>query len=111
MQHIALWELPCEYFFDALGDHFKLTDSSMIICGLYYVAWMYLIPKWLGYKIRTEILEIDDNGANTHRLVQVPLAELEKWDAEHDDAGQLRQRRTAGSESSQEEQILQRPKV
>lgn len=63
---------------------------SLIICGLYYVFWMHLLPKWRGYQIRMEILDIDENGANTHRLVHVPLAELEQWDAVHDEAGKLR---------------------
>lgn len=51
------------------------------------------MPKWRGYRIRPEILEVDDNGANTHRLVKVPLDEVAKWDEEHDDAGNLRRRR------------------
>ncbi|KAG7000034.1 High-affinity methionine permease [Fusarium oxysporum f. sp. conglutinans] len=65
---------------------------SMILCGVYYVFWIYIIPKWKGYAIRPEVLEVDTNGANTHRLVRVPLVEIEKWDAEHDEAGNLRQR-------------------
>jgi len=65
----------------------------MILCGIYYVFWMYLIPIWRKYKIRTEILEIDHDGANTHRLVKVPLNELDQWDAEHDESGLPRQAR------------------
>ncbi|OAQ63949.1 high affinity methionine permease [Purpureocillium lilacinum] len=65
----------------------------MILCGIYYVLWMYLIPRWRKYKIRTEILEIDHDGANTHRLVKVPLNELDQWDAEHDESGLPRQAR------------------
>lgn len=87
----------------------------MIVCGLYYVAWMYLIPKWRGYEIRTEIVEVDDNGANTHRLVKVPIADLGEWDAEHDEAGQLRRRHIAesdeGSSKSEEQQHVVEPKV
>ncbi len=79
----------------------------MIICGLYYVAWMYVIPKWRGYRIRTEVLEVDDNGANTHRIVKVPLQEIPDWDADHDESGNLRQRHTAESDSDlQSETIL-----
>ena len=62
----------------------------MIVCGIYYVLWIYVIPKWKGYAIRAEVLDVDKDGANTHRLVKVPLAEVERWDAEHDDAGKLR---------------------
>ncbi|KAI0514855.1 high-affinity methionine permease [Xylaria bambusicola] len=59
-------------------------------CGIYYICWMQLIPKWKGYRLRPEILNVDDQGANTHRLVKVPVDELEKWDSEHDEAGRLR---------------------
>jgi len=73
--------------------------AIIIVCGLYYVAWIYAIPKWRGYRIRTEVLEVDNNGANTHRLVQVPLSDLATWDAEHDEAGNLRRRRGEGVDS------------
>jgi hypothetical protein len=65
----------------------------MIVCGLYYVAWMYGIPKWRGYRIRAEVTKIEDDGVVSHRLVQVPLAEVELWDVEHDESGKLRSRR------------------
>ncbi|KAF5027072.1 hypothetical protein F66182_841 [Fusarium sp. NRRL 66182] len=71
--------------------------AIMILCGIYYVFWIYIIPKWRGYAIRPEVLEVDTNGANTHRLVRVPLVEIERWDAEHDEAGNLRQRHVGGS--------------
>lgn len=63
--------------------------------------------------MRTEILEVDDNGANTNRLVQVPLADVPAWDAEHDEAGNLRQRRVRDSDSGSTpvEQVLQGSKV
>ncbi|KAI3343001.1 high-affinity methionine permease [Ustulina deusta] len=53
---------------------------------------VYLLPKWRGYQLRPEILTVDDEGANTHRLVRVPVNELDKWDSEHDEAGRLRRR-------------------
>ncbi len=55
-------------------------------------AGRYLLPKWRGYQLRPEILTVDDEGANTHRLVRVPVNELDKWDSEHDEAGRLRRR-------------------
>ena len=78
-------------------------EFSVIICGLYYVFWMHLLPKWKGYQIRTEITNVDDNGANTHRLVRIPNAEVAKWDEEHDEAGNLRQRRVTSSGDSGKE--------
>ncbi|KAK3190769.1 hypothetical protein K4F52_003085 [Lecanicillium sp. MT-2017a] len=49
--------------------------------------------------IRTEVVEVDDNGANTHRLVKVPVEKITGWDADHDESGNLRQRRTVESDS------------
>lgn len=57
---------------------------------------MYALPKYKGYRLRSEILHVDSQGATTHQLVKVPLAELEKWDSEHDEAGRLRRRNTSG---------------
>ncbi|GKT85851.1 high-affinity methionine permease [Colletotrichum tofieldiae] len=73
----------------------------ILLCVLYYVFWMYLLPRWLGYEIRTEIVDVDSNGANTHRLVRIPKAQVAQWDEEHDEAGNLRRRRvTTELESS-----------
>jgi hypothetical protein len=82
----------------------------MILCGVYYVFWIYTIPKWKGYAIRPEVLEVDKNGANTHRLVRVPLVEIEKWDAEHDEAGNLRQRHV-GDGSVQTGEVLDQKEI
>jgi len=43
---------------------------------------------------------LDDETAKVHRLVKVPLVELEAWDAEHDVLGN---RIAAGGRSSREE--------
>ncbi|CAH0024021.1 unnamed protein product [Clonostachys rhizophaga] len=81
---------------------YMLTGIAiLIVCVVYYYAWMNWIPNWRGYRIRTEILEVDDNGANTHKLVQVPIEELAEWDATHDEAGNLRHRN--GARESQSE--------
>ncbi|KAF9774560.1 hypothetical protein IL306_007424 [Fusarium sp. DS 682] len=84
------------------GPYAGDVSFCMILCGVYYVFWIYIIPKWKGYVIRPEVLEVDTNGANTHRLVRVPLVEIEKWDAEHDEAGNLRQRRATESREQTE---------
>ncbi|KAJ6787466.1 hypothetical protein PWT90_10708 [Aphanocladium album] len=72
----------------------------MILCGLYYVAWMYVLPKWLGYRIRAEIVTAEDESTSTHRLVKVPIAEVALWDAEHTEAGKLRQPGAAADSDS-----------
>jgi hypothetical protein len=63
-----------------------LNDGSFVICAIYYILWIYVVPKLRGYRIRQEAL-ILDNGAVSHRLVQVPADKLEEWDATHDAVG------------------------
>ncbi|KPM42493.1 hypothetical protein AK830_g4073 [Neonectria ditissima] len=67
--------------------------AIMIVCGLYYVFWMYLLPKWQNYTVRSQVVDVDgDSGANTHHLVRVPNSALAEWDATHDEQGRLRRR-------------------
>jgi amino acid transporter len=73
--------------------------AILILCGLYYALWMYVLPRFGNYAIRPEIVQIDNNGATTHRLVQVPLDQVGSWDAEHDEAGNLRHRHVSGNGS------------
>lgn len=53
---------------------------------MYYWLWVWALPKLMGYKIRQEIVDFGD-GAQSHRLTKVPVAELEAWDRTHDAAG------------------------
>jgi hypothetical protein len=64
----------------------RLTDHSLVVCGLYYVGWIYVVPKVRGYRIRQGVVTLD-SGAKTHKLFKVPLAELAAWDATHDALG------------------------
>ncbi len=72
----------------------------MILCGLYYVVWMYVLPKWLGYRLRAEVVTAEDESTSTHRLVKVPLADVPQWDTEHTESGELRLRRSATTTDS-----------
>ncbi len=47
-----------------------------------------MIPKISGYRIRQEVLVLDD-GAQSHRVVKVSVAEVADWDAKHDAVGHL----------------------
>ncbi|EXJ87337.1 hypothetical protein A1O3_04296 [Capronia epimyces CBS 606.96] len=96
---------PPETGADGGSYHFWYGTSSVVgiaivvLCGLYYVFWIYAIPYWRGYRVRQETLELD-GGANTHRLTKVPLAELEEWDRTHDPIGrEIDDTSTAGVES------------
>ena len=50
------------------------------------MAWIYVIPRFRGYKICQEVITLD-NGAQTHALVKIPLTELAEWEATHDATG------------------------
>ena len=62
--------------------------NSIAICGIYYVAWIYILPRLRHYHIRSEILSLDGSAA-THRLVKVPNQEIAIWDSTHDASGRL----------------------
>ncbi|KAI2780126.1 amino acid transporter [Daldinia loculata] len=87
--------------------------AIIVTCGIYYVIWIYALPRWGGYKIRPEIMNVEDQGATTHRLVKVPLNEVEKWDQDHDEAGHLRRRHVVASTTSSQgdDGITEAPKI
>lgn len=60
--------------------------NSLIACAIYYYLWISVIPKLRGYRIRQEVLRLED-GAQSHKLVKVPVAKLAEWDATHDAVG------------------------
>lgn len=72
------------------GTYIVTGIGILLLCGLYYVLWAIYLPKWKGYKLRPEIIDIGD-GAQAHKIVRVPLAELQEWDAKHDAAGHKRE--------------------
>ncbi|CAI7599486.1 unnamed protein product [Penicillium pancosmium] len=58
----------------------------LLACGAYYWLWAFLLPKWKGYKLRQELIHLDD-GAQSNQLRKVPNEKLAEWDATHDAAG------------------------
>jgi hypothetical protein len=65
-----------------------LTCCSILACVAYYWLWIHGIPYFRGYKIREEVVTLED-GSKSHQLVKVPNAEVEEWDRTHDHAGRL----------------------
>lgn len=53
---------------------------------LYYVLWIYVLPKIGKYTVRQENVVLE-GGATTHRLVKVPNEKLADWDEQHDATG------------------------
>ncbi|EON98435.1 putative high affinity methionine permease protein [Phaeoacremonium minimum UCRPA7] len=68
----------------------------LVACGIYYSFWIYIIPKLKGYRVRQEVLFLE-NGAQSHRIIKVPIEKLPEWDRTHDAVGRLR-RRQVGEE-------------
>lgn len=67
--------------------------NRIVLCAIYYLAWIYLLPRLQHYRVRPEIVSLDnDDSATTHRLVKVPLDELAAWDSTHDTSGRRRRR-------------------
>ncbi|KAJ5414657.1 amino acid transporter [Penicillium cosmopolitanum] len=62
------------------------SECNLLACGAYYWLWAFLLPKWQGYKLRQELIHLDD-GAQSNQLRKVPNEKLAEWDATHDAAG------------------------
>ncbi|KAF3764180.1 amino acid transporter [Cryphonectria parasitica EP155] len=83
---------------------YVVTGIALIIaCAVYYWAWISLVPRIRGYRIRQEIIELD-GGATSHVLTKIPVSELAQWDETHDATG--RQRYSSGSTESVEGGVL-----
>ncbi|WVQ78135.1 hypothetical protein IAT38_000216 [Cryptococcus sp. DSM 104549] len=64
-----------------------LTGLGILaLCGIYYILWTRIFPKIGGYRLRQGVIELE-GGAVSHKLIKVKLADLAKWDAEHDVSG------------------------
>ncbi|KAI5262484.1 amino acid transporter [Aureobasidium subglaciale] len=60
----------------------------LLLCGVYYYSWLYVLPKLGKYQVKQEVIVLED-GSSTNSLVRVPLGELEKWNQDHDAAGRV----------------------
>lgn len=68
------------------GTYVVTGVAIVLSCVAYYVLWVKLLPRWRGYRLRQEVLQLD-GGAQGHQLVKVPLEQVAEWDATHDAAG------------------------
>ena len=60
-----------------------------------------MLPRLRGYRVRQELIDLG-NGAQSHRLAKVPVAELAAWDAKHDAVG--REAARSSDRSSEEKE-------
>ncbi|KAK4110176.1 hypothetical protein N656DRAFT_714456 [Canariomyces notabilis] len=79
---------------------YVVTGIGVLIgCAVYYYLYIHVIPRLRGYRFRQGIATFED-GAQSHKLVKVPVAEVEQWDATHDAVGRpLGDNRTVKSEA------------
>ncbi|CZR62138.1 related to high affinity methionine permease [Phialocephala subalpina] len=71
------------------GTYCVTGVGILIVCGIYYYVWAKWIPKWKGYQLRQEVVNLG-GGAEAHLIAKVPVNEVEAWDANHDAAGRIR---------------------
>lgn len=62
------------------------TVCSLAVSAIAYFVWIVVLPKYGKYAVR-QVVDHQDDGAQNLRVVKVPLAELEAWDATHNDHG------------------------
>ncbi|KAL3421229.1 high affinity methionine permease [Phlyctema vagabunda] len=60
----------------------------ILVCVLYYIVWIYVLPHFGKYAIRQELVQLSGETSKFHRLVKVPIEDLTSWDAQHDPLGQ-----------------------
>ncbi|KAK3949154.1 amino acid permease-domain-containing protein [Pseudoneurospora amorphoporcata] len=65
---------------------FNILVQLLIACAIYYYLRISIIPKLRGYRIQQEVLRLEA-GAQSHKLVKVPVAQLAEWEATHDVVG------------------------
>lgn len=63
----------------------------MLVCALYYYVWVKVLPKWRGYVLRQEFVDLG-GGAESHIISKVPQSQVAAWDAEHDATGRRKNR-------------------
>ncbi|KAL5321408.1 hypothetical protein ACEPPN_009366 [Leptodophora sp. 'Broadleaf-Isolate-01'] len=78
------------------GTYCVTGVGFLALCGIYYFLWAKLIPKWRGYELRQELVELG-GGAESHRISKVPLEDIPEWDENHDAVGRLRNRGAVAS--------------
>jgi hypothetical protein len=87
------------------GTYIVTGIGIIVLCAIYYAVWIWLLPVWQGYRIRQELVNLGD-GAQTHRLLKVPVAELDAWDASHDAVGHgVSDQGTVNDRSSDEKEV------
>ncbi|KAG5354131.1 hypothetical protein C0989_007492 [Termitomyces sp. Mn162] len=70
----------------------------LVMSGIAYLLRINVLPKLGGYAIRQSVEKLDD-GAIINKLVKVPNAEVENWDATHDKHGEVIEQRSEGGSS------------
>jgi len=69
------------------GTYIVVGLAVLVLCVVYYVFWKVVCARLFGYKIRNELILLEDELVKAYRLVRVPNNEVEMWEAEHDVRG------------------------
>lgn len=68
------------------ATHVVTGIAILIACVVYYYVWIAVLPRFRGYRIRQKVIVLE-NGAQSHAVIRVPVAEVAEWDATHDAVG------------------------
>ncbi|KAG9203073.1 hypothetical protein G6514_003595 [Epicoccum nigrum] len=70
------------------GTYIVVGIGLLVGMGLYYLAWVHLLPRLRNYSIRA-LTVVNQDGSVVHQLKRIPNTEVAGWDSTHDDAGNL----------------------
>jgi amino acid transporter len=70
------------------GTYIVVGIGLLVGMGLYYLAWVHLLPRLRNYSIRA-LTVVNQDGSVVHQLKRIPNTEVAEWDSAHDDAGNL----------------------
>lgn len=48
---------------------------------------MKLLPRLGNYLIRSKVINVDESGANRHRILRTANSDVAEWDATHGELG------------------------
>ncbi|ORY64479.1 amino acid permease-domain-containing protein [Pseudomassariella vexata] len=83
------------------GTYVVSGIGILIACGVYYFVWSKALPKLRCYELRQEVLNLG-NGAQSHKIVKVPVDDVVEWDSTHDAVGRPLDRGVTNSPHDEE---------
>ncbi|OOG00652.1 hypothetical protein ASPCADRAFT_125662 [Aspergillus carbonarius ITEM 5010] len=87
----SLYMLVAPWYPPSTGADGGDVSFCIAACGAYYYLWIKILPRLGKYELRQTIITVGGD-ATAHKLVRVPVSQVEEWDREHDATGRARRR-------------------